>query len=157
MGRNARTAAAAVIALVTVLGVRIGTAIVVAEGDSERHVGVFEQVELSVMAGVFEVGAVAERVVVALDLGEVLTGEGVGEVVEELEGGGGSWAQLRDSLFEVLGADGAGAFDGGGGQSVVGNTVDEPGQPAGALEQCLDGGRLEQGVSHPARRRRWVR
>ena len=85
MGRSARIAAGAVIALVRAFGVSMGTAIVVAVGDSERHVGVFEQVELSVMAGAFEVGAVAERVVVASDLGEVLAGEGVGEVVEELD------------------------------------------------------------------------
>ena len=45
----------------------------------------------------------------------------------------------------MLGADGAGAFDGGGGEGVVGDSVDEPGQPAGALEQRLDGRRLEQG------------
>ena len=68
MGRSARIAAGAVIALVRVVGVSMGTAIVVAVGDSERHVGVFEQVELSVMAGAFEVGAVAERVVAASDL-----------------------------------------------------------------------------------------
>ena len=81
MGRSARIAAVTVIALVRVLGVSMGTASAVAVGDSERHVGVFEQVELSVMAGAFEVGAVAERVVVASDPGEVLAGEGVGEVV----------------------------------------------------------------------------
>ena len=98
MGRSARIAAGAVIALVRVFGVSMGTALVVAVGDSERHVGVFEQVELSVMAGAFEVGAVAERVVVASDLGEVLAGEGVGEVVEELEGVGGRLVAERFAL-----------------------------------------------------------
>ena len=79
VGRRARIAADAVIARITVFGVRMGTAIVIAVGDSERHVCVFKQVKLSVVAGAFEVGAVAERVVVASDLGEVLAGEGVGE------------------------------------------------------------------------------
>ena len=40
------------------------------------------------MAGAFEVGAVADRAVVASDLGEVFVGDGVGEVVEEREGVG---------------------------------------------------------------------
>ena len=48
-------------------------------------------------------------------------------------------------MLKVLGADGAGAFDGGGGEGVVGYSVDKPKQPAGALEQRLDGRRLEQG------------
>ena len=55
MGASARPAAA-VIAMVMVLGVRMDTAIVVAVDDSERHVGVFEQVEPPVMAGAFDVG-----------------------------------------------------------------------------------------------------
>jgi len=38
------------------------------------------------MVCAFNVGAVAERVVVAPDLGEGLAGEGFGEVVEEFEG-----------------------------------------------------------------------
>ena len=49
-------------------------------------------------------------------------------------------------MFEVLGGDGAGAFDGGGGECVVGDAVDEAGQPARAVEQRLDGGGFEQGV-----------
>ena len=47
------------------------------------------------MAGVFEGGAAAERVVVASDLGVVLAGEGVGEVVEELEGVSGGLVAER--------------------------------------------------------------
>ena len=58
-------------------------------GDYERYVGVFDDVGLSVMERGFDVGAMAELVVVAPDLSEVLAGEGVGEVVEELEGVGG--------------------------------------------------------------------
>ena len=46
----------------------------------------------------------------------------------------------------MLGGDGAGAIDGGGGQGVVGDTVDEPWQSAGAVGQRLDGGGFEQGV-----------
>ena len=49
-------------------------------------------------------------------------------------------------MLEVLGGDGAGALDGGGGQGVVGDTVDEPGQSACAVGQRLDGGGFEQGV-----------
>ena len=64
MGGSTRFAAGGVIALMTVFGVSMGTAIVVAVGDSEGHVGAFEQVKLSVMAGALEVGAVPERVVV---------------------------------------------------------------------------------------------
>ena len=48
-------------------------------------------------------------------------------------------------MLEVLGGDGAGVVERGGGQGVVGDTVDEPGQPARALEQGLDGGGFEQG------------
>ena len=47
------------------------------------------------MAGGFEGGAVTERVVVATDLGVVLAGEGVGEVVEELEGVSGGLVAER--------------------------------------------------------------
>ena len=50
-------------------------------GDSERHVVVVKELELSVMAGAF---ALALLVVVAADLVEVLSVEGEGEVVEEL-------------------------------------------------------------------------
>ena len=49
-------------------------------------------------------------------------------------------------MLDVLGGDGAGAFGGGGGECVVGEAVDESGQPAGAVGQRLDGGGLEQGV-----------
>ena len=45
----------------------------------------------------------------------------------------------------MLGGDGAGAFRGGGGEGVVGDTIDAPGQSACAVRQRLDGGRLEQG------------
>ena len=48
-------------------------------------------------------------------------------------------------MLEVHGGDGAGAFRRGGGEGVVGDAIDEPGQSASALEQRLDGGRLEQG------------
>ena len=48
-------------------------------------------------------------------------------------------------MFEVLGGDSAGLVDGGGGEGVVGDAVDEPRQPARALRQRLDGGRFEQG------------
>ena len=51
-----------------------------AAGDSERHVVVVEELELSVMADAF---ALATLVVVAADLGEVLCVEGEDEVVEE--------------------------------------------------------------------------
>ena len=47
----------------------------------EWHVVAFEEVELPVMAGAFDVGALVEFVVVAQDLTEVLA----------VEGGGGSW------------------------------------------------------------------
>ena len=50
-------------------------------------------------------------------------------------------------MLEVRGVDGAGIVDGGGGERVVGDAVDEPWQPARALEQRLDGGGLEQGAS----------
>ena len=49
--------------------------------DSELHVVVVEEFELSVMAGAF---GVATLVVVAADLCEVLSVEGEDEVVEEL-------------------------------------------------------------------------
>ena len=49
-------------------------------------------------------------------------------------------------MLDVLGADGAGALGGGGGQRVVGGAVDAPGQSARALRQRLDGGGFEQGV-----------
>ena len=45
----------------------------------------------------------------------------------------------------MLGGDGAGAFRGGGGEGVVGDAIDEPGQSARALRQRLDGGGFEQG------------
>ena len=45
----------------------------------------------------------------------------------------------------MLGGDGAGVAERGGGQGVVGNAVDEPRQSARALEQCLDGAGFEQG------------
>ena len=48
-------------------------------------------------------------------------------------------------MLEVLGGDGAGVVERGGGQGVVGDPVDEPGQPARALEQGFDGGGFEQG------------
>ena len=51
----------------------------------------------------------------------------------------------RRRSFPKTGVDGAGIVDGGGGQRVVGDPVDEPGQPARALEQRLDGWGLEQG------------
>ena len=60
-------------------------------------------------------------------------------------GARGSQAQLRDGVLEVFGGDGARALCGGGGEGVVGGTVDEPGQPARAVEQRLDGGGVEQG------------
>ena len=47
--------------------------------------------------------------------------------------------------MDVLGGDGTGVFQGGGGEAVVGDAVDEPWQAAGALEQRFDGGRFEQG------------
>ena len=111
MGRSARTGAGALIVLVTVFGVSMGTAMVVAVSDSERHVGIFDQVELSVMAGALEVGAAAERVVVASDVGEVLAGEGVGDVMEELEGvGGGLVAEwFAQGVGEVHGRNAAAA------------------------------------------------
>ena len=49
-------------------------------GDSELDVFVVEEVELSVLAQAFDIAPV---VVVAADLGEVLSVEGDGEVVEE--------------------------------------------------------------------------
>ena len=48
-------------------------------------------------------------------------------------------------MLEVLGVDGSGIVESGGGQRVVGDAVDEPGQPARGLEQRRDGGGLEQG------------
>ena len=48
-------------------------------------------------------------------------------------------------MLEVLGVDGAGIVECSGGQRVVGDAIDEPGQPARGLEQRLDGGGLEQG------------
>ena len=48
-------------------------------------------------------------------------------------------------MLEVLGGDGTGVVEGGGGQGVVGDAIDESGQRARALEHGLDGGRLEQG------------
>ena len=96
--------------------------------------------------------------------GEVVEefGELSGRLVAELVGvwGGrtGSQPQLRDGVFEVLGVDGARVLDGGDGQGVVGDAVDEPWQSARALGQRLDGGRFEQGgTSQPARRRRCAR
>ena len=52
-------------------------------------------------------------------------------------------------MLEVLGGDGASVVERGGGQGVVGDTVDESGQPACALEQSLDGGGFEQGELAP--------
>ena len=48
-------------------------------------------------------------------------------------------------MLEVLGGDGTGVAERGGGQGVVGDAVDEPRHPARALEQSLNGGGLEQG------------
>ena len=95
MGRSARIAAGAVVALARVFGGEYGYGDRGRGGRFGRHVGVFEQVELSAMAGGFEGGAVTERVVVATDLGVVLAGEGVGEVVEELEGVSGGLVAER--------------------------------------------------------------
>ena len=46
----------------------------------------------------------------------------------------------------MLGGDGAGVAERGGGQGIVGGPIDEPWQPARALEQCLDGAEFEQGA-----------
>ena len=48
-------------------------------------------------------------------------------------------------MLEVLGVDGSGVVECSGGQRVVGDTLNEPWQPARGLEQRLDGGGLEQG------------
>ena len=53
-------------------------------------------------------------------------------------------AEFVEGLLHVFGVDGAGLGEGGGGERVVGDAVDLPGQAAGALEQGLGGGRLEQ-------------
>ena len=53
---------------------------------------------------------------------------------------------LRDGVLDVLGVDGAVALcGGGGGEGVVGDAMDEPGESACALRQRLDGGGFEQG------------
>ena len=49
----------------------------------------------------------------------------------------------------MAGVDGAGVFECGGGQRVMSDAVDLARQAAGALEQGLDGGRLEQGEFAP--------
>ena len=48
-------------------------------------------------------------------------------------------------MFEVFGGDGARALCGGGGECVVGDAVDAPGDAARAVRQRLDGGGFEQG------------
>ena len=53
-------------------------------------------------------------------------------------------ASVRRGRAHVLGVDGAGLGEGGGGQCVVRRAVDLPGQASGTLEQGLDRGRLEQ-------------
>ena len=58
-------------------------AIVGTVGDSERHVVTVEEVELPVVARAFGAWALAEVVVVAADMSEVLAVGGDGEVVEE--------------------------------------------------------------------------
>ena len=55
-----------------------------------------------------------------------------------------SGPQFVEGVLHVLGVDGAGLGEGGGGQCVVRGAVDLPGQAPGALGQGLDGGRLEQ-------------
>ena len=52
-------------------------------------------------------------------------------------------------MLEVPGVDGTGVVDGGGGQGVVGDAVDESWQTARALEQRLDGGGSNRGISQP--------
>ena len=52
-------------------------------------------------------------------------------------------------MLEVLCVDGSCLVEGGGGEGVVGDAVDLPRQAPGALEQGLDGGRLEQGQLAP--------
>ena len=95
--RSRPPTAIAVIAMITALGVRVSLTTrlsltnrrarlaIVGGGWTilERHVVAFEEVELPVMAGTFDVGALVEVVVVAQDLTEVLAVEGVGEVVEK--------------------------------------------------------------------------
>ena len=48
-------------------------------------------------------------------------------------------------MMEVVGVDGPCLVQRGGGQRVVGDTVDRAQQAAGCLEQRLDGGFLEHG------------
>ena len=45
----------------------------------------------------------------------------------------------------MVGIDGAGLVECGGGECIVGDSVDLARQSAGALEQGLDGGGFEQG------------
>ena len=107
---------AAVSAVATVLGMRMSLATRlslasgrasarrswVGVGDSEHHVLAFEEVELPIVAGVVGVGTLAEVVVVAAELSEVLGVEGDGEVVEELGDVSGGLVAALDGTVNPL-------------------------------------------------------
>ena len=129
-----------------------GVALVFAPSMHEQPVGV------AVLDGV---GEIAQHIV---ERGDGFDGEIVGQRQTDVGVRGshcrspdGLGTEFVDGVLHVLGVDGAGLGDRGGRQGIVGDAVDAPRQSAGGLEQGLDGGRLEQGSSEPARRRRWAR